>query len=575
MQAQGLIVSDLEVIRYVLQERGRFTAFLGAGASVEARVPTASQIAQEIYERLRENNPSGDEVALKEALNWDDPRRRYATSLDRYGNPAARVQYFRRLLRGREPAFCHHATALLMQRDVFQRTCLTTNFDKLIEVAFARQGGTECQAIRMKEEARFWSAGDRDRCYVVKLHGDYDTYNIRNTRDETGIFDPDLLGITERLLDDAGLVVVGAGGFEESVLRWLTELTAGDRQPPRLPLGVFWGVYAGPERPESLSETETEQIVQRAIDDGAVSKDIVETIRRLNTSLGASAFFPVWGAGRFLFSLMAASKDSDLLSAGELYLDHEMRLRNVFTKAGLSGSGVKKHLAALKEQQDRLAKRSEPDSIPEEICVARRQDPPTSVRMVYGDITSRALMASGDFGTGRRAVVSPEDTFVSAGGGVALSLLSAAGPQMILNELSKLAPIEHGEVAVTSGGNLPVQFIFHAAAIQVGEDAEYSVAQGDVTRAVAAALACVRALGVETIFVPLLGAGVGPLTPQESLVGILTGIADWEPAGHPLQVVIVVYRESVIPRADIKRALKERLPDFVIDEAGVAGAVAS
>ena len=59
-------------------------------------------------------------------------------------------------------------------------------------------------------------------------------------------------------------------------------------------------------------------------------------------------------------------------------------------------------------------------------------------------------------------------------------ILSKAGTHGLLNELGKLAPIPQREVAVTSGGNLPVQYIIHAAAISIGPDANYAVTADDV-----------------------------------------------------------------------------------------------
>jgi len=51
------------------------------------------------------------------------------------------------------------------------------------------------------------------------------------------------------------------------------------------------------------------------------------------------------------------------------------------------------------------------------------------------------MMSDPAFSGMRRAVVSPEDTTVSAGGGVALRLLTLAGPRYLLNELTKLPDV--------------------------------------------------------------------------------------------------------------------------------------
>ena len=159
-----------------------------------------------------------------------------------------------------------------MQRGVFMQTCLTTNFDKLIELAFAQQGDVECQPIRMQEEARFWGT-EPDKCYAIKLHGDYDTHNILNTRNETLQIEPDLLALTARALADRGLVVLGAAGHEESVLRFLNDLTLIAQKDNVLSMGLFWGIHIGSAKREELTEEEWRSAVLRQIESGAVSEE--------------------------------------------------------------------------------------------------------------------------------------------------------------------------------------------------------------------------------------------------------------------------------------------------------------
>jgi O-acetyl-ADP-ribose deacetylase (regulator of RNase III) len=565
------IVSDREVIRYVLQQPGSYGTLLGAGASAEAGVPTASEICDQIRGHLREADPSRDDGELDALLKWQDPKRRYSTCLLQFGNAAQRVEYFRRLLRAKQPAFSHHATALLMQRGVFMQTCLTTNFDKLIELAFAQQGDVECQPIRMQEEARFWGT-EPDKCYAIKLHGDYDTHNILNTRNETLQIEPDLLALTARALRDCGLVVLGAAGHEESVLRFLSDLTSIAQKDNVLSMGLFWGIYVGSTKREELTEEEWRSAVLHHVESGAVSEEVVELMARADTADRPCAFFPVQGAGSFLFRLINAAKDSALEGAAELYLDHEMRLRHVFEKTGLSSTAIDEHISALaKQRQNILAQAPQRSQAAETVWTAENPGDSRAVQVVYGDITSRSLMGSANLADSRRAVVSPEDTCISAGGGVAFALLAKAGPRIILNELSKLSPIGHCDVAVTSGGNLPVHYILHAAAIRIESDATYSVTERDVSKTFTAALECAAALGVEVILAPLIAAGVGPLTPAQSFAAIIRAFSAWDSQVRPLRLVIVIYKESLLPRADVESTLRRELSgDFELDRVAAA-----
>ena len=79
-------------------------------------------------------------------------------------------------------------------------------------------------------------------------------------------------------------------------------------------------------------------------------------------------------------------------------------------------------------------------------------------------------MAHDDFANTRRAVISPDDTLISASGGAALALVLKAGPQVVLNELSKFSSVTQCQIVVTSGGDLPVHYIYHAAATRLNPD---------------------------------------------------------------------------------------------------------
>lgn len=117
-------------------------------------------------------------------------------------------------------------------------------------------------------------------------------------------------------------------------------------------------------------------------------------------------------------------------------------------------------------------------------------------RVAYADITQ--IEAD--------AVVSSDDTGLSMGGGVSAALRRAGG-EMVRNEASKHPPLQVGDVAVTSAGNLPARYIFHAITIDYGSmtfPSEESIR--------AATLKCLQladSLAVRRIAFPALGTGVG------------------------------------------------------------------
>jgi hypothetical protein len=140
-----------------------------------------------------------------------------------------------------------------MTRDHLSRTAITTNFDKLLENAFSAIGESECQAIRMSEEVRFWRQV-RDKCYLLKLHGDYDTHNLLNTEEETVTLDVEIVAKAQNVLVNAGLLVLGSAGREKSIHTFMDNL-ASDRAKDSgiLEHGLLWGVYVGPGHTGRLS----------------------------------------------------------------------------------------------------------------------------------------------------------------------------------------------------------------------------------------------------------------------------------------------------------------------------------
>ncbi len=83
-----------------------------------------------------------------------------------------------------------------------------------------------------------------------------------------------------------------------------------------------------------------------------------------------------------------------------------------------------------------------------------------TIECVKGDIASQ---------TGITAVVNAANAQLMMGGGVAGALHRAAGPGLA-EECRPLAPIEPGEAVITSGHNLPNQFVIHCLGPVYGVD---------------------------------------------------------------------------------------------------------
>lgn len=560
-----LIVSDRVAAAQILEAHGAYHAFFGAGLSVEAGVPTADQICKRIAKGQLRIHGFGEDADLdapsarawlSQHLAWDRPEERYAKCIrTHYANPADRVDFFRRALAGVHPSFAHHGATILMNEGILGRTCLTTNFDKLLEHAFATQAVRECQPLRMASEVQFWRP-DPDRCFCVKLHGDYDTHNVLNTSEETVRIDEALRIRSSRLMEHRGLVVVGLAGYEKSVYSFFEDLTTDPSlSSGALDRGLLWGVFVGNKPLELWDSKKMEDAVHGAIESGEVGPEIKKMMTRMATSRVQFAFFPVFGSGQFLMDLIELSGDRALIGQAEPFLDHEMRLRRVFARARLSSSRVDEHIRNLKRPKPQSTNLDGHSRKVERAFELSRNG--KHVWVAYGDITSRSYLGHETFAGHVRAVVSPDDTFLSVGGGVAFALAEKAGMRATLHEVSKFIPVPQGESRVTSGGFLPVHYIIHAATIEVS-DAGYRVTAEDVRRTCCDILRRAAVLSVEVLSVPLLGAGVAGLSPEDSFRGILQGYHDLPYDAVPTTVVFVVFREAQLGRSDA-RAMVERI----------------
>ncbi|MHA1198732.1 MAG: macro domain-containing protein [Candidatus Heimdallarchaeaceae archaeon] len=81
----------------------------------------------------------------------------------------------------------------------------------------------------------------------------------------------------------------------------------------------------------------------------------------------------------------------------------------------------------------------------------------TSITLSQGDITECTL----------DAIVNAANTKLILGAGVA-GAIRIKGGSAIQKECSKIGPIELGEAAITTGGNLKAEYVIHAASMNLG-----------------------------------------------------------------------------------------------------------
>lgn len=123
------------------------------------------------------------------------------------------------------------------------------------------------------------------------------------------------------------------------------------------------------------------------------------------------------------------------------------------------------------------------------------------ITLILGDITrSRA-----------QVLVSSDDYLLSMGGGVSRAL-RVAGGSSLATDASKLVPAKLGDVVVSSAGDLPARYVFHA--ITIGGDKTGIEAATIVRQTTERAMQLLRALGCSSIAFPAIGAGAAGISYQ-------------------------------------------------------------
>ncbi|MBN1563523.1 MAG: macro domain-containing protein [Anaerolineae bacterium] len=577
---RDFIITDREAIQRILDgvassgSQPLYNFYLGAGASAEAGIPKANDICQEIFVDLfnlriepsmTQAQKDDVERQLQKDLDWANDQNRYANCIKiRYPDLPKRVDYFRQLLQDKNPSFGHHALALLIEHEIIKSTCLTTNFDKLIEKAFAQQGKLDCQALRTEDEFEFW-VDMPDRAFVFKIHGDYDTGNIRNIGKETRILKDFIFEKLTQVLNHTGLVVLGAAASERNIITLFTKLIE-KMDSNLLRYGILWGIFVDQMRPQQITEVKLKNDVADQLLK-SVSPDLISLFQDYGFSKYLR-FFPVWGTGNFLFDIISRTQNPLLLNEALSYLDQNMRVRYTLVQEGFSDDDIDKHIKTLNDNRAKFRLPNDPSSPPDRAYWATNSAQNIEIRVMYGDIANYEMMNDAEFQDIKRAVVSPDDTFLSVGGGVAEILVEKAGRSLILNELRKFGRVKQGDVAVTSAGKMPVHYVFHGAATEILPGVSYNTVKSDIFATTINVLKTADALDVSAIWMPLLATGTGGVPFKDSFEAILEAIVDWQNNNIPqskLIVMIYIFKPSQLKYHEVDAVLRATLPaDYTI-----------
>ena len=275
----------LQLAHSVCSGKGIHALLLGSGVSRSAGIPTGWEMTLDLARRLAalEGVDAGarPDEWFREAHGAEPGYSPLLGALAR--TPAERrallQPYFEATEEEREqgikvPTAAHRAVARLVASG-HVRVILTTNFDRLMERALLDEGVTPV-VVASADQAIGAAPLVHQRCVVIKLHGDYLDDRILNVEAELAAYDPGMLALLDRVLDEFGLIVSGWSGEWDPALRSALERCRSRRY------STFWGLVGEPGAVAAALIAQRQAQVIRTTGADALFVAVEEKVRALD-----------------------------------------------------------------------------------------------------------------------------------------------------------------------------------------------------------------------------------------------------------------------------------------------------
>jgi len=118
---------------------------------------------------------------------------------------------------------------------------------------------------------------------------------------------------------------------------------------------------------------------------------------------------------------------------------------------------------------------------------------PLTIEVMQGDLTQQDV----------DAIVNAANNDLELGGGVAGAIARAGGPA-IQAECRKIGPVQVGDAAITTGGNLKARYVIHAASMRLGG----RTSADSLRRSTRRSLEIANDKGLRSIAFPAVGTGI-------------------------------------------------------------------
>ena len=214
-----------------------FALLLGAGASVSSGVkPTYEMIAEwrrQLYAQSK-SKQSLDEWLSQQ--DWYQDEEEYSILFEKvYDQRSQRRIYIEECVRNAKPSWGYIYLANAIAHNYFN-VIFTPNFDDLLNEAcflYADCRPIACAHDSAVADIRVTSA----RPKIIKLHGDFLYDSIKNTVRETETLEKNMRDKFMQFAREYGLIVIGYGGNDRSIMDILDALLMTDGYFPN---GLYW-----------------------------------------------------------------------------------------------------------------------------------------------------------------------------------------------------------------------------------------------------------------------------------------------------------------------------------------------
>lgn len=252
-------LTESEFLQHFLQNATHMMWFLGAGTSRTAGLPTATDIIWDLKQRyycLHENQDF-----QSHDINNNTIRRKIQDYMDSQGFPAlwspeeysfyfalsfgddydSQQNYIQDELSNEKVSLNigHRALAALLEMEQ-ARIVFTTNFDDVIETAYAEVGGRNLNPFHLEGSYAALAALNAERFPIyAKIHGDFRYKSIKNLKADLLSNDSEIQKCFLAAAVRYGLIICGYSGRDNNVMTMFRQAID---QNNAFPHGLFWTV---------------------------------------------------------------------------------------------------------------------------------------------------------------------------------------------------------------------------------------------------------------------------------------------------------------------------------------------